>query len=92
MSEQPVQARTDEHHHIGLLQGKRPGGGRRLWMIVGQQALGHRHRHVRRPRGLDKLGDLLVGLRVGGALAEHDQRSFRVGQQVDRRIDSLGFG
>ena len=36
--------------------------------------------------------DLFVGLRVGGALAEHDQRPLRVGQQVDRGVDRLGFG
>ena len=92
MSEQPVQACTDEHHHVGPLQRHRSGGRRRLRVVVGQQALRHRHRQVRHPGGLDEFGDLLVRLRVGGALAEHDQGPFRVGQQVDRGVDRLRFG
>ena len=77
MSEQPVQPCTDEHHHVGPLQRQRAGGRRRLRVVVGQQALGHRHRHVRDAGGLDELADLLVGLGVGGTLAEHDQRPLR---------------
>ena len=44
--EQPVEARADQHHHVGLGQhvGARRGGG--LLVRVGQQALRHRHRQV----------------------------------------------
>ena len=92
MSEQPVQAGTDEHHHVGPLQGQRPGGGRRLRVVVGQQALRHRHRQVRHAGGFDEFEDLLVRLRVCGALAEHDQGPLGVGEQVDRGVDRLELG
>ncbi len=92
VTEQPVQPCADEHHHVGPLQRQRSGGGRRLRVVVGQQALRHRHRHVRHTGGLDEFADLLVGLRVRRALAEHDQRPLRVGQQVDRGVDRLGLG
>ena len=57
VSEQPVQACADEHHHVGPLQGQRAGGGRRLRVVVGQQTLwpstsaGTARRWSRRTRG-----------------------------------------
>ena len=79
-------------HDVGALERQRAGGGRGLRVVVGQQALGHRHRHVGHAGGLDELADLLVGLRVGGALAEHDQRALGAGQQLDGRVDRLDLG
>ena len=44
--QQPVQARADQHHHVGFGQHVRTRGRCRLRMVVGQQALGHGHRQV----------------------------------------------
>ncbi len=60
-------------------------------MRVGQQALGHRHRQVRNPAALDEVPDRLVGLRVGRALAQHDQRPPRLGEHPHRAPHRLGL-
>ena len=56
-------------------------------MGVGQQALGHAHRDVGDATLFDKGTNVVVGLRVGGALAEDDQRTFRAAQHVERTLD-----
>ena len=73
--QQPVQARADQQHHVGFRQHVRARGRGRLRMRVGQQALGHRHRQVGDAGLLDQRADVGVGLRIGGALAEQDQRA-----------------
>ncbi len=60
-----------------------------LWVVVGEQALGHPHREVRQARGFDERADLDVRLRVRGALAEHDERPRGVGEQRQRPIHGL---
>ena len=54
VAEQPVQARADQHHHIGMRQREGARRGNRLRMVVGQQALGHGHRQERDPGLLDE--------------------------------------
>ena len=60
-----------------------------LLVRVGQQALGHRHRQVRDAGLLDERADVGVALRVGRALAEHDERLLRALQQVERALDRV---
>ena len=72
---------------------QRAGRHRRLRVVIGQQALGHRHRQERDTGGLDeRRGSRLLGPRVGGALADHDQRPLRPGEQIQRPVDRLGRG
>jgi hypothetical protein len=85
-------SRADQHHHIGPGQRQRPGRRHRLRMIIGQQSLGHRHRQERDPGRLHERPDLLIGLGVGGALAEHDQRPLGPLQQAEGAVDSLRRG
>jgi len=44
VAEQPIEPGTDEHDDVGFAQSQRTRRGDRLRMIVGDQALGHRHR------------------------------------------------
>ena len=62
----------------------------RLLVRVGQQALGHRHRQVRDAGLLDQRADVGVGLRVGRALAEDDQRLLRALEQIERALHRVG--
>ncbi len=102
MRQQPIEARPGEQHDIGVADRIRAGSGGRLRMVVGQQALGHRHRQKRHARRLDKRPDLLVCARVGGALTEDHERALGIRQQFEgaphrlwcrrlrrRRIDDL---
>ena len=41
VSEQPVEAGTDQHDHVGVFQYERTCRGRALRVVVGQQSLGH---------------------------------------------------
>ena len=56
-------------------------------MQVGQQALGHAHRQERRAALLDEILDGLVGLRIGRALAEDDQRTLGAFEHIERALD-----
>ena len=58
-------------------------------MEIRQQALGHAHRQERDAARLDKLADRVVGLGVGGALAENDQRPLRALKHVERALDRV---
>ena len=58
-------------------------------MVVGQQALGHRHRQERHARRLDERADLLVRPRIGRALAEDREGALGVRQQFDGARDRL---
>ncbi len=90
--EQPVQPRADQHDDVGFLQHRRAGSTSALRMGVGEQALGHAHRQERHAALLDKALDLLVGLRVGRALAENDERTFCALEHVERALDRSGRG
>jgi len=90
VAQQPVQPGPNEHHDIGATQRQRAGGCHRLWVAVGQQALGHRHRQIGQPGGFDERLYLVVGLRVCCSLAQHHQRSLGVGEQLDRAVHCLG--
>jgi hypothetical protein len=92
MAEQPVQPRADQHHDIGFGQRRRARRRRRLRVIVGQQPLGHRHRQEGNAGLLDKRTDVGVGLRVGRALAEDDERRLRGRRQIERTLDRFGCG
>ena len=61
-------------------------------MRVGQQALGHAHRQERNAALLNQRADLVIGLRIGGALAENDQRTLGALQHVERALDRSGGG
>jgi hypothetical protein len=56
-------------------------------MGVRQQALGHAHRQERNAALFHQIADRLVGLGVGSALAEDDQRAFGVFQHIERTPD-----
>jgi hypothetical protein len=90
--EQPVEARADQHHDVGFGQRERAGGGGTLLVGVGKQALGHRHGQVGDPGLLDQRPDIRIGLRIGRALAEDDERLLRALQQVQGALHGLGRG
>ena len=58
--------------------------------VSGKQTLGHAHRQERRAALFDEGFDLLVGLRVGRALAEDDQRLLGAFQHIERALDRGG--
>ena len=84
---QPVEARADHHDDVGVLEHRRARRARALRMRVGQQALGHAHRQERNAALFDEGADRVVGLRVGGALAEDDQRALGALEHVERALD-----
>ena len=88
--QQPVEPRADQHHDVAVLQHGRARRAGALRMRVGQQALGHAHRQERNAALLDQRADRVVGLRVGGALAEDDQRTLGALQHVERALDRGG--
>src|SRR5215472_14566863 len=59
-------------------------------MGVRQQALGHAHRQERNAGFFDERADLIVGLGIGGALAENDQWTLGVFEYVERALDGRG--
>jgi hypothetical protein len=89
--EQPVEARADQHHDVGLGEHVRARRRGRLLVRVGQQALGHRHRQVGNAGLLDQGADLGVGARRR-ALAEDDERALGALQHVERALDRVGRG
>jgi hypothetical protein len=56
-------------------------------MGVRQQAFGHAHRQERNATLLDQGADIVIGLRIGGALAEDDQRALGAYQHIERPVD-----
>ena len=75
---------------LGQHEGAR---GRRAQLVrVGQQALGHRHRQVGNAGLFDQSLDVGIGLRVGGALAENDQRFLGRTKQIERALDRVRRG
>jgi hypothetical protein len=58
-------------------------------MRVGEEALGHAHRQERNAGCLDECLHGIVGLRIGGAFAENDQRLLRRFQHVERALDRI---
>ena len=54
--------------------------------VSGSRPFRHRHRQVGDAGALDQRADVGVGLRVGGALAQHDQRALRVLEQIERAL------
>ncbi len=89
--QQPVEAGADQHDDVGVLQHGRACRTGRLHMGVGQQALGHAHLQERRAGLFDEGADLVVGLRIGGTLAENDEGAFRPLEHVERTLDG-GWG
>ena len=85
--QQPVEPRADQHHDVGILQHGRARRARALRMRVGQQALGHAHRQERHAALLDQRADRVVGLRIGRALAEDDQRPLGALEHIERALD-----
>ena len=90
--QQPVEARADQHHDVGVLQHRRARRARALRMRVGQQALAHAHRQERNAALLDERADRVVGLRVGRALAEDDQGALGALEHIERALDRGGRG
>ena len=58
-------------------------------MRVGQEPLGHAHRQIGDAGLLDEGADIGVGLRIGGALAEDDQRPLGALQHLERSRNRL---
>ncbi len=85
--EQPVQPRADQHHDVGIFEHRRARCTRALRMGVGQEALGHAHRQERCAALFDQRADRIVGLRIGGALAENDQRALGAFEHIERTLD-----
>ena len=90
MRQQPVETRADQHDDVGVLQHRRARRARALRMRVGQKALGHAHRQERHAALFDESADRIVGLRIGGALAEDDQRALGALEHVERALDGVG--
>ena len=87
MRQEPVKARADQHDDVGILQHRRSGRARALRMRVRQEALAHTHRQERNGALFDEAADFVIGLRIGGALAEDDQRTLGALQHVQRALD-----
>src|SRR3954462_10841951 len=85
--QQPVQARADQHHDVGVFQHRRTRRARTQRMRVGQQAFAHAHRQERNAAFFDQGEDRVIGLRVGRALAEDDQRTLGTFQDIERALD-----
>ena len=85
--QQPVQARADQHHDIGVLQHRRARRTRTLRMGVGQKTLAHAHRQERNAALLDQGADRVIGLRIGGAFAEDDQGALGTLEDIERALD-----
>ncbi len=92
MRQQPIEARADQHHDVGILQHRRARRARALRMGVGQQSLGHAHGEERNAALLDQALDCVIGLGVGRALAEDDQRTLCVPEDIERAFDRRGRG
>ena len=90
--QQPVEARADQHDDVGFLQHGRACRTRTLRMGVGQQALGHAHRQERNAALLDQSADIVIGLRIGRAFAENDQRTLGALEHVERALDRSRCG
>ena len=58
-------------------------------MCVGQQTLRHGHRQIWNTGLLDERADFVIGLRVGCALAENDERLSGALQKVDSTLDRV---
>ena len=56
-------------------------------MRVWQQALAHAHRQERNAALFDEAADRVVGLCVGSALAEDDQRALGALEDIERTLD-----
>ncbi len=89
MRKQPVEPRADQHDDVAILQHGRARRAGALRVRVGQQALAHAHRQERDAALFDEGADRVVGLRVGGALAEDDQGTLRALEHVERALDRL---
>ena len=85
--QEPVQARADQHDDVGVFQHGRARGARAQRMRVGKEPLAHAHRQERDAALLDERADIVVGLRVGRALAEDDQRTLGALEHVERALD-----
>ena len=85
--QQPVEARADQHDDVGVFQHRRARRARTLRMRVGQQPLAHAHRQERNAALLDQGADRVIGLRIGRALAEDDQRALGALQDIKRALD-----
>ncbi len=60
-------------------------------MGVGQKPLGHTHGEERDAALLDQCADRIIGLRIGGALAENNQRTLCAFQHIERALDRGGI-
>ncbi len=80
----PISMTTSES--FSTVERAAPGA---LRMGVGQQALGHAHRQERNAAFFDKAADRVVGLRIGRAFAENDQRALGAFEHVERALDGV---
>ncbi len=77
---------------VGVLQRVAARGADRQRMVVGHHALAHRRGQERHLGALDELADLVLGARVGHALADDDERPLRRAEHVQRALDVLRHG
>jgi hypothetical protein len=61
-------------------------------VVVGHHALAHRRGQERQLGALDELADLVLGARVGHALADDDERPLGEPEHVQRALDILRDG
>ena len=87
MRQKPIQAGADQHDDVGVFQHRRARRARRLRMRVGQEALGHAHRQEGNAALFDQGADRVVGLRIGRAFAENDQRTLGALEDIKRALD-----
>ena len=90
--QQPVEPRADQHHDIGLCQHGGACRARALRMRVGEEALAHAHGQERDAAFLHQRADRVIGLRVGCALAEDDERTLGGLENVECALDGVGRG
>jgi hypothetical protein len=88
--QEPVQPGADQHDDVGFLEHERARRAGALRMRVGEQALAHAHRQEWNAARLHQRADGVVGLRVGRALAEDDERPLGALQHAERPLDGVG--
>ena len=82
----PVQPCPHQEHEVRVLQRVGPRRRDRQRVIIGNHALAHRRGQERELRLVDELANVVLGARVGHALADDHERPLRRLQRVDGRV------
>ena len=84
--EHPVQTSADEQHDVGGAQRETAAARRAVWVIVRNDALGHRHRLEWHVGLLDEFTQFVLGLGQRRTLAHKHERVLGLGEQLERFI------